>query len=185
VEKTKEAHRTTDWAAGKHDADHILEAQTVASKINKHKGSVNIKKACIEAIRTPLNEVSNLAPLHHKLNSKKNSIVAAIAKHDKYNHEFGPGRKANGKKGNKKNPQSKETLEPIPDFTHGVKKHILDHQVQMMETAKKVDAAIASDHCKELHKTKLYTENGKVTAQARIIIAHAKKSAGLPDHDLD
>lgn len=37
----------------------------------------------------------------------------------------------------------------------------------------------------ELHKKKLKTENGKVTAQARMIIAHAKKSAGLPDHDLD
>ncbi|KAF5325160.1 hypothetical protein D9619_009934 [Psilocybe cf. subviscida] len=122
----------------------------------------------MDAIRAPLNDISNLAPLHHKLNSKKNAIIAAIARHDKYNHAFGRGRIADGKK----------ELGPIPNFTHGVKTHILNHQHHMLQTAMKVDAAIASDH-------KLKTENGKVTAQARMIIAHAKKSAGLPDHDLD
>ncbi|KAF5325082.1 hypothetical protein D9619_009926 [Psilocybe cf. subviscida] len=166
AKKAKEAFPGVDWK-GK-EADHILEAQTVAKKINKHK-KYGINKKCLEALMVPMNHQSNLAPLLKKLNGEVNGAFLTKSPSMTFmTTKMGP-------EANQRDPHF--PLKNIPHFSEKLAQHHLDHKNAMIATAKKVDDVMANkDVCPELQGTPLHSPGGKVEAQARIILDHADKS---------
>ncbi|KAF9484205.1 hypothetical protein BDN70DRAFT_989820 [Pholiota conissans] len=61
-----------------HDADHLVEPQTVTYYLNNHRGQKKVNARCIEALKVPLNSPDNLRMLKIKHNANKRTIVGRL-----------------------------------------------------------------------------------------------------------